>query len=105
MGERRRLADDLVGVPRWARGLVYGVYVLMAAVSVVAAVLFLPWFAYRLLGGLPALIVMVVLEIVIVGFVIAMRRSPRVRRWYTGREDGRLVVDTTRWRHWDRFIP
>ena len=45
MGERRRLADDLVGVPRWGRLLAYGVVCVMGIFSVVAAVGFLPWSA------------------------------------------------------------
>ena len=104
MGERRRLADDLVGVPRWGRLLAYGVVCVTGIFSVVAAVVFLPWFAYRLMGGLPALIVMVAFEIAVVVFLVALQRSPRVRRWYSGRDDGKLVIDFSQWKHWDRFM-
>jgi len=104
MGERHRLADDLVGVPGWGRFLAYGVVCVMGIVTVLATVLFLPWLAYRLLGGLPAVIVMVALEISVVVFLLAMRRSARVRRWYSGRDDGKLVIDFSQWKHWDRFM-
>ena len=104
MGERRRLADDLVGVPRWGRLLAYGVLCVMGIFSVVAAVGFLPWFGYRLMGGLPALIVMVAFEIAVVVYLVALQRSPRVRHWYSGRDDGKLVIDFSQWKHWDRFM-
>src|SRR5262249_9514042 len=104
MEQRRRLADDLVGTPRWGRWLVYGILGFVGIFSTLAAVLYLPYFGYRMLGGVPGLIGVVAFEVAVVALCIALRRSPRVRRWYFGSEDGTgKPIDFKRWPFWSRF--
>ncbi len=104
MAERRRLADDLVGAPGWARWFAYAVFGVFMGATVALAV-FLPYMAYRLTGGVWALVLVAAFELGCLLFMVAARRSARLRRWYGVRDDGTFDVDTTRWRHWDRFIP
>jgi hypothetical protein len=103
MSEHRRLADDLVGAPRWGRLLVHGVVGFMWCFTVLWAVL-LPYIAYRATGGVWALVLVAAFELGCLAFAVGLRRSVRLRRWWTGRDDGKLGIDTTRWKHWDRFM-
>jgi len=105
MEERRRLSDDLVGVPRWGRWLVYGITGFMVIFTALAAVLYLPYFGYRMLGGVAGLIGVVAFEAAVIALVIGLRWSRRVRLWYTGNEDGVTKPDLRKHRHWDRFMP
>jgi hypothetical protein len=104
MEQGRRLSDDRVGAPRWGRWFVYVVLGVMWVVTVTGAVV-VPYMAYRLADGVWAAVLAAVLEIAALAFAVAMRRSARLRRWYSGRDDGELRPDLRKHRHWDRFMP
>ena len=96
--ERRRLADDLVGTPRWGRWLVFGVLGLFWIVSGLA-VIAVSYMAFRLMGVL-GLALAIGLFALLAAYVVALAVSPRFARWARGDDS---PIDFKRWPFWSRF--